>query len=94
MDWCGYVISSTDKTAKVQPIIEPASSISSNITTSRDPVIAKGILNNSNTLKVTYIPAESDLSLEDTIETSGLRRYLSKRNSNWKNKRNTETQKM
>ena len=35
-------------------------------------VIVKGILNSSNTLKITYIPAEGELNLEDRIETSGL----------------------
>lgn len=40
----GYTISVTDKTAKVQPIIDPATSVSSAISTSRDSVIAKGIL--------------------------------------------------
>ena len=40
----GYTISVTDKTAKVQPIIDPATSVSSSITTSRDSVITRGIL--------------------------------------------------
>ena len=40
----GYTISVTDKTAKVQPIIDPATSVSSSITTSRDSVIVRGIL--------------------------------------------------
>jgi len=42
------------------------------LTTSRDTVIVKGILDSSNTLKITYIPAEGELNLEDRIETSGL----------------------
>jgi rod shape-determining protein MreC len=36
----GFVISSTNKTAKIQPIIDPASSVSS-INSSRDTIIAK-----------------------------------------------------
>ena len=40
----GYVLSTTDKTAKIQPIIDPSSSISASISTSRDGVIVKGIL--------------------------------------------------
>lgn len=40
----GYTISVTNKTAKVQPIIDPATSVSSAISTSRDSVIVKGIL--------------------------------------------------
>lgn len=40
----GYTISVTNKTAKVQPIIDPGTSISSAISTSRDSVVAKGML--------------------------------------------------
>ena len=40
----GYVLSTTDKTSKIQPIIDPSSSISASISTSRDGVIVKGIL--------------------------------------------------
>lgn len=40
----GYVVSVTNSTAKVQPIIDPATSVSSAISTSRDGVIAQGIL--------------------------------------------------
>lgn len=40
----GYTIAVTNKTSKVQPIIDPATSVSSAISTSRDSVIAKGIL--------------------------------------------------
>lgn len=40
----GYTISVTNKTAKVQPIIDPATSISGAISTSRDSVVVKGIL--------------------------------------------------
>ena len=40
----GYTISVTEKTAKVQPIIDPATSISATISTSRDSVVTTGIL--------------------------------------------------
>lgn len=40
----GYVLSTTDKTAKVQPIIDPGASVSATMSTSRDGVIVKGIL--------------------------------------------------
>ena len=40
----GFVISSTSNTAKVAPIIDPASSVSARITTSRDTVITRGML--------------------------------------------------
>ena len=40
----GCVISTTSKTSKVKPIIDPSTSVSSSISTSRDGVIVKGIL--------------------------------------------------
>lgn len=40
----GYITSVTENTAKVQPIIDPATNISSTITTSRESVIVRGIL--------------------------------------------------
>ena len=40
----GFVISSTRNTAKVAPIIDPASSVSARISTSRDVVITRGML--------------------------------------------------
>ena len=40
----GYVISTTNNTAKVKPIIDPSTSVSAAMSTSRDGVIVKGIL--------------------------------------------------
>ena len=40
----GHIISVTNNTAKIKPIIDPSSSISAAISTSRDSVIVKGIL--------------------------------------------------
>lgn len=40
----GYVISTTDKTSKVKPIIDPSTSVSSAMSTTRDGVIVKGML--------------------------------------------------
>ena len=40
----GYVLSTTDKTSKIQPIIDPGASVSATMSTSRDGVIVKGIL--------------------------------------------------
>jgi rod shape-determining protein MreC len=68
----GYVLSVTKDTAKVQPIIDPATSISSTISTSRDSVIVSGMLGSNNTLKLTYVPTEAELVLDDDIETSGI----------------------
>jgi len=40
----GYVISTTNSTSKVKPIIDPSTSVSSSISSSRESVIVKGIL--------------------------------------------------
>lgn len=68
----GYVISATEKTAKVQPIIDPSSSISAVMGISRDNIIVKGELGEASKLKATYISSDADLILEDDVETSGL----------------------
>ena len=68
----GYIISTTDKTSKIQPLIDPATSVSASLSTSRDGVIVKGTLGSDKSLKLMYIPTDADLVLEDTIETSGI----------------------
>ena len=68
----GHVISVTSKTAKVQTIVDTASTISCTLTTSRDNVIARGTLEEKSTLKATYIPTSATVLEGDIIETSGL----------------------
>lgn len=68
----GYVISSTETTAKVQPITDPSSSTSAIMSISRDNIITKGELGEENTLRATYISSDADLILNDDVETSGL----------------------
>lgn len=68
----GHIISVTDSTAKVQTIVDTASTISCVITTSRDMLIARGTLSQNSTLKATYIPTEATILEGDKIETSGL----------------------
>lgn len=68
----GYVISATNTTSKVKPIIDPSNSTSAVISTSRESVVLKGILGSSNTLKLMYIPTDADLIAEDVIQTSGM----------------------
>lgn len=68
----GHVISVTSKTAKVQTIVDTASTISCTLTTSRDNVIARGTLEEKSTLKATYIQTSATVLEGDTIETSGL----------------------
>lgn len=68
----GHVISVTDNTAKVQTIIDTASTTSCVISTSRDMMIVRGTLNDSSMLKATFIPTEATVLEGDKIETSGL----------------------
>lgn len=68
----GHIISVTESTAKVETIIDTASTVSCVITTSRDMLIARGTLNSSSTLKATYIPTNATILEGDKIETSGL----------------------
>ena len=68
----GYVISVTDSTAKVQTIIDSSSSTSALLSTSRDSIVCKGVLNDDTQLKAMYIPTDATVSQGDTIETSGL----------------------
>ncbi len=68
----GYIISSTENTSKVKTIIDISSSVSATLETSRDNVMVKGVLDSDSTLKVTYVAPETELVLEDTVETSGI----------------------
>ena len=68
----GHVISVTESTAKVQTIIDPASSVSCTISASKDSIITKGMLNQKSSIKATYIPPEANLVQNDSVETSGL----------------------
>lgn len=68
----GYVISSTNDTAKVRPIIDISSSVSGTLETSRKNVMVKGILDSNSTLKVTYVSPDTELVIGDAVETSGI----------------------
>ncbi len=68
----GYIISTTDHTAKVQTIIDTASTVSATLSSSRDNLICKGTLEESNVLKATYIPTTANLVPGDKVETSGM----------------------
>ena len=67
-----HVVSVTNNTAKIQTIIDTASNVSANISNVQDSVILKGTLNNTETLKATYIPADSTILQGDEVVTSGL----------------------
>ena len=68
----GHIISVTENTAKVQTIVDTASTISCNITNSNDSLISRGTLSEESTLKATYIPTDATILEGDKIETSGL----------------------
>lgn len=68
----GHVIAVTDTTAKVQTIIDPASSVSTMLSTTKESIVSKGTLENKTTLKAMYIPTEASVIQGDSIQTSGL----------------------
>lgn len=68
----GYIISVTDSTAKVQTIVDSASSVSSLMSTTRDCIVCKGTLEDTSSLKATYIPTNAQIIQGDSIETSGI----------------------
>ena len=68
----GHVLSVTDSTAKVQTIIDTASSVSSTMSTTKEAIVCKGTLDDKSVLKAMYIPTNSNVIQGDSIETSGL----------------------
>ena len=54
-DSTGYVISVSDDSAKVMPIIDNASSLSATISTTREGIVCRGVMD-SNNLKAMNIP--------------------------------------
>ena len=68
----GHVVSVTDTTAKVQTIIDTASSVSSIMSSTEESIICKGTLDSTTELKAMYIPSDYNIIQGDSIETSGL----------------------
>ena len=68
----GHVISVTNSTAKVQTIIDTASSVSCSMSTTKDSIVCKGTLDEQTALKAMYIPTDANIIQGDSIETSGL----------------------
>ena len=68
----GYVLSATNTTAKVQPIIDAASSVSGLTSSARTNVIVSGQVGSDNELKVNTLQVEDEILIGDIIETSGL----------------------
>lgn len=68
----GHVISVTQSNAKVQTIIDTASSVSSIMSTTKESIVCKGTLDEQSSLKAMYIPIDANIIQGDSIETSGL----------------------
>lgn len=68
----GHVVSVSDTTAKVQTIIDPSSTVSSTLTTTRDNIIVRGSIEGESRLKGTYIQPDVLIAEGDSIETSGI----------------------
>ena len=68
----GHVVSVTDSNAKVQTIIDTASSVSCSMSTTKDSIVCKGTLDEKSALKAMFIPTDANIIQGDSIETSGI----------------------
>ena len=68
----GHVISVANSTCKVQVIIDPASTVSSSISTTNESIICRGTLENNQILRASYIPTGAELIQGDSVYTSGV----------------------
>lgn len=68
----GHVVSVAKSTCKVQVIIDPASTVSSTISTTNESIICKGTLENNQILRASYIPTGAELIQGDSVYTSGV----------------------
>lgn len=68
----GYVISTTDKTAKIQTIIDSASATSCLASSTRDTMVCKGTIESKPQLSASNIATDARIIQGDSVETSGL----------------------
>ena len=68
----GYIIEVNKKTAKVQLIIDTASTVSGNISTAESSILLKGQLDKNDMVKASYIPTEATVLQGDEVYTSGI----------------------
>ena len=71
----GHIISVTESSAKVQVIVDSASTVSSKISTTDESILCKGTLDNDDIVRATYIPINADLIPGDIVTTSGIGIY-------------------
>jgi len=68
----GYVVSTTDKTSKIQTIVDSASATSCLASSTRDTMICKGTIENKSQLSASNIATDARIIQGDSVETSGL----------------------
>jgi len=68
----GHVISVTENSAKVQVIVDSASSVSAMISTSEESIICKGSVEDDRNLNASYISTSAELLVGDSVVTSGI----------------------
>ena len=68
----GYVVSTTEKTAKIQTIVDSASATSCLASSTRDTMICKGTIENKPQLSASNIATDARIIQGDSVETSGL----------------------
>ena len=68
----GYVVSTTEKTAKIQTIVDSASATSCLASSTRDTMICKGTIENKPILSASNIATDARIIQGDSVETSGL----------------------
>mgnify|MGYP000004701385 FL=1 len=68
----GYVVSTTNKTSKIQTIVDSASATSCLASTTRDTMICKGTIENKSILSASNIETNARIIQGDSVETSGL----------------------
>lgn len=68
----GYVVSTTNKTSKIQTIIDSASATSCLASSTRDTMICKGTIENKPQLSASNIATDARIIQGDSVETSGL----------------------
>ena len=68
----GYVVSTTNKTSKIQTIVDSASATSCLASSTRDTMICKGTIENKSILSASNIATDARIIQGDSVETSGL----------------------
>lgn len=68
----GYIVSTTPTTAKIQTIVDSASSTSCLASTTRDTMVCKGTIESEAILKATNLSTDANIIQGDSVETSGM----------------------